>query len=52
MTMDEDQLRVSDEPGEDLMSISEEEFGVLLKRSFDEERAVTYHSHVVQGRLT
>jgi len=32
MTMDEDQGRVSDEPGEDLTSISEEDLGVLLQR--------------------
>ncbi|CAN5250401.1 hypothetical protein BH24ACT19_BH24ACT19_07010 [soil metagenome] len=51
MTMDEDQRRVSDEPGEDLTSISEEEFGVLSKRLVDEEWAISYLRRVIQGRI-
>lgn len=59
MTMDEDQRRGMDEPGEgyeweeepDLTSVSEEELRVLLKELVDEERAVSYRRRVIQGRI-
>lgn len=51
MTMDEDQGRVSDEPGEDHTSISEEDLGVFLKRLADEERAISYRQRVMRGRI-
>ena len=59
MTMDEDQYRGGDEPGEgyeweeepDLTSVSKEELRVLLKELADEERAISYRRRVIQGRI-